>query len=160
MQVVDIARKKRDGIANSVAEINHLVSLAARGDLPDYQLSAWLMAVFVRGMDDPETTALTEALIHSGHVLDFSPLPALTVDKHSTGGVGDKTSLIVAPLVASAGLYVPMISGRALGHTEGTLDKLESIPRFSNRSDTPGVQEDRAHLRAGVDRADQGSGSG
>ena len=130
MQVVDIVRKKRDGIANSVAEINHLVSLAARGDLPDYQLSAWLMAVFVRGMDEPETTALTEALIHSGHVLDFSPLPALTVDKHSTGGVGDKTSLIVAPLVASAGLYVPMISGRALGHTGGTLDKLESIPGF------------------------------
>ena len=130
MQAVEIIRRKRDGLSNSSQEIRFLVSGAIQGHIPAYQLSAWLMAVFLHGMDEVETTALTEALIHSGQVLDFSRLPGVRVDKHSTGGVGDKTSLVIAPLVASAGVYVPMVSGRGLGHTGGTLDKLESIPGF------------------------------
>ncbi len=111
-------------------EIAFLVEGAAHGTVPDYQLAAWLMAVTCRGMSRAETALLTEAMLRSGDVMDFSDLGAAKVDKHSTGGVGDKTSLVVAPVVAAAGLYVPMISGRGLGHTGGTLDKLESIPGF------------------------------
>jgi pyrimidine-nucleoside phosphorylase len=130
MHVVDLIRKKRDGGALTDAEISFLVSGAAANTIPEYQLSAWLMAVVWRGLNAAELHTLTTRMRDSGAVLNFSGLPAPKVDKHSTGGVGDKTSFLVAPIVAAAGLYVPMISGRALGHTGGTLDKLESIPGY------------------------------
>jgi pyrimidine-nucleoside phosphorylase len=131
MRAVDLIRKKRDGGELSRDEIEFLISGATHDHIPDYQMAAFLMAVVWRGMTRAELAALTEAMLHSGSVLDWSDLPAPKVDKHSTGGVGDKTSLILAPIVAAAGLYVPMISGRGLGHTGGTLDKLEAIPGFN-----------------------------
>src|SRR3954467_7409659 len=131
MLVTDLIRRKRDGVELQRNEIEFLVNGYTRDEIPDYQMSAWLMAVLLRGMTRAELAALTETMLHSGQVLDFSELPAAKADKHSTGGVGDKTSLIIAPIVAAAGLYVPMISGRGLGHTGGTLDKLESIPGFN-----------------------------
>jgi len=130
-RAIDVIRTKRDGVELSRAEIEGLVSAYTKGDIPDYQVSAWLMAVVLKGMTRPETAALTDAMLHSGEVLDLSSLKARKVDKHSTGGVGDKTSLVLAPLVAAAGIAVPMISGRGLGHTGGTLDKLEAIPGFN-----------------------------
>ena len=131
MRAVDLIRKKRDSQEHSREEINFLISGYTRGEIPDYQMSAWLMATWIRGISGAEIASLTEAMLHSGEVITFPELPGKKVDKHSTGGVGDKTSLILAPIVAAGGLYVPMISGRGLGHTGGTLDKLESIPGFN-----------------------------
>jgi pyrimidine-nucleoside phosphorylase len=131
MRAVDLIRKKRDSGEHTRDEIAYLVSGYTKGDIPDYQMAAWLMAVWIRGLSHAEIGALTEVMLHSGEVVNHSEIAAKKVDKHSTGGVGDKTSLILAPIVAAGGLAVPMISGRGLGHTGGTLDKLEAIPGFN-----------------------------
>lgn len=128
--IVSLIRKKRDGEALSKAEIQYLIDAYTQDELPDYQMSAFMMAVFLKGMNDEEASAIAYAMLHSGKVMDLSSIKGTKVDKHSTGGVGDKLSLILAPMVAAAGVPVPMISGRGLGHTGGTLDKLESIPGF------------------------------
>ena len=145
---------KREARAHAPDEVRAFIAAYAAGTIPDYQVSAWLMAAFLNGLDESETMALTEALIHSGRVFDWSALGRPSADKHSTGGVGDKISLILAPLVASCGVLVPMVSGRGLGHTGGTLDKLESIPGFTTRL-APEVM--RAQLdRIGVVMVGQG----
>ena len=131
MRAVDIIRKKRDGGTLDDQEIRWMVDGLARRDVADYQWSALLMAILWRGMNDAETAVLTDAMMKSGSIIDLSKTPGLKVDKHSTGGVGDKTSLILAPIAAAAGVLVPMVSGRGLGHTGGTLDKLEAIPGFN-----------------------------
>ncbi len=130
MRTVDLIQRKRDGEELAPEEIEHLVEGYTRGDIPDYQMSAFLMAVFFSGMSDREVSRLTECMLRSGETVNLSNVAGVKVDKHSTGGVGDKTSFIVAPLAAAAGVIVPMMSGRSLGHTGGTLDKLESIPGF------------------------------
>jgi pyrimidine-nucleoside phosphorylase len=130
MRTVDIIARKRDGHALSPEEIGFIIRGYTAGDVADYQMAALTMAIYLRGMTNEETIALTEAMLRSGEVLDLSDLGRPRVDKHSTGGVGDKTSLVIAPVVAAAGVLVPMISGRALAHSGGTLDKLESIPGF------------------------------
>ncbi len=130
MRTVDLIHRKRDGEELAANEIQFLVDGYTRGDIPDYQMSAFLMAVFYSGMSDREVSSMTDCMVNSGTTVDLSSIPGVKVDKHSTGGVGDKTSLIASPLAAAAGVVVPMISGRALGHTGGTLDKLESIPGF------------------------------
>jgi pyrimidine-nucleoside phosphorylase len=130
MRAVDVIQKKRDGHELTRDEIAAFIEGYTRGTIPDYQASALAMAVFFKGMTAAETVALTESMMRTGEVLDLSALPGPKVDKHSTGGVGDKTSMVLAPLAAACGVYVPMISGRGLGHTGGTLDKLESIPGF------------------------------
>jgi len=140
---VHLLTQKRDGQSIPAHDIEALVAAYTAGDVPDYQMSAFLMAAFLNGLDDAEAAALTDAMLHSGRVLDLSDLPGRKVDKHSTGGVGDKVSLILAPIVAACGVPVPMISGRGLGHTGGTLDKLESIPGF--RTDLS-IEDYRAQL--------------
>ena len=145
MRTVDLIHRKRDGEELSAEEIAYVVDGYTNGTIPDYQASAFLMAVFFSGMTDREVTALTTRMTQSGETVDLSSIPGIKVDKHSTGGVGDKTSLIAAPLAAAAGVIVPMISGRALGHTGGTLDKLESIPGFRTNLN---LDEFRAQLAA------------
>ncbi|MBL8214519.1 MAG: thymidine phosphorylase [Bryobacterales bacterium] len=130
MRTVDLIHRKREGEELAPEEIKFLIDGYTRGEIPDYQASAFLMAVCYTGMTDREVSALTESMLASGETMNLSEIPGIKVDKHSTGGVGDKTSLIAAPLAAAAGVVVPMISGRGLGHTGGTLDKLESIPGF------------------------------
>jgi pyrimidine-nucleoside phosphorylase len=130
VRIPDIIRKKRDGNRLTDEEITFFISGVTDGSIPDYQASALLMATFLIGMTDEETVSLTKAMIRSGSTLDTRHIPGMKIDKHSTGGVGDKTSIILAPLMAAMGTRVPMISGRGLGHTGGTLDKLEAIPGF------------------------------
>ncbi len=130
MNIVELIRKKREGQTLTKEEIQYLLAGYVEGRVPDYQMSAFLMACYFKGMTEQETYTFTELMLHSGEIIDLSSIPGIKVDKHSTGGVGDKVSLILAPIVASCGVPVPMISGRGLGHTGGTLDKLESIPGF------------------------------
>jgi pyrimidine-nucleoside phosphorylase len=130
MRTVDLITRKRDGEELNGDEIDFLIKGYTAGDIPDYQMSAFLMATYFSGMEDREVSSLTDSMMRSGSTIDLSDVPGMKVDKHSTGGVGDKTSLIAAPIAAAAGVVVPMMSGRALGHTGGTLDKLESIPGF------------------------------
>jgi pyrimidine-nucleoside phosphorylase len=130
MRTVDLITRKRNGEELTPEEISFLIDGYTRGEIPDYQMAAFLMAVFFTGMTDREVSRLTECMMRSGETVDLAAIPGVKVDKHSTGGVGDKTSLIVAPLAAAAGVIVPMMSGRALGHTGGTLDKLDAIPGF------------------------------
>jgi pyrimidine-nucleoside phosphorylase len=147
-------REKRDGRRHAPEDLRAFIAAYTRGEVPDYQVSAWLMAAFHQGLDDDETDALTLALLHSGRVFDWGDLGRPSADKHSTGGVGDKVSLILAPLVACCGVLVPMVSGRGLGHTGGTLDKLESIPGFRTRLSPEAM---RAQLEAiGVVMVGQG----
>ncbi len=130
MTPYELIKAKRDGAVLADAELEQILKRYTAGELPDYQMAALLMAIFFRGMNDAELVAWTSAMLHSGEVLDLSDLAGVKVDKHSTGGVGDKVSLALAPMVAACGVLVPMIAGRGLGHTGGTLDKLESIPGF------------------------------
>src|ERR1700721_1018309 len=133
MRTVDLIHRKRDAEELAPEEIEFLIEGYTNGEIPEYQMAAFLMAVYFSGMSDREVSRLTECMLRSGDTVDLSSIPGVKVDKHSTGGVGDKTSFIVAPLAAAAGVVVPMMSGRALGHTGGTLDKLEFIPGFRTR---------------------------
>jgi pyrimidine-nucleoside phosphorylase len=146
MRVYDLIWKKREGGELTPEEINFLISGFVKGEIPDYQMSAWCMAVFFRGMSFGEATALTLAMARSGDRVDLTALPGIKVDKHSTGGVGDKTSLVLLPLVAAAGIPVAKMSGRGLGHTGGTIDKLESIPGFRTNLPIGAFMEQVARL--------------
>src|SRR6202451_388487 len=146
MRTVDLIHRKRDAEELAPEEIEFLIGGYTSGEIPDYQMSAFLMAVYFSGMSDREVSRLTECMLRSGDTVDLSAIPGVKVDKHSTGGVGDKTSFIVAPLAAAAGVVVPMMSGRALGHTGGTLDKLESIPGFRTNLTAPEFEKQLAEL--------------
>ena len=135
MTTVDLIERKRDGGTLSIAEISWLINNYTSGSVTDYQMAAMLMAAYIRGLNRSELAAWTDAMLHSGDLLDFSAIEAPKVDKHSTGGVGDKVSIPLAPMVAACGVAVPMMSGRGLGHTGGTLDKLETIPGFTTSLD-------------------------
>jgi pyrimidine-nucleoside phosphorylase len=146
MRTVDLIQRKRGGEELAPEEIDLLVTGYTNGEIPDYQMSAFLMAVFFSGMSDREVSRLTECMLNSGERVNLSAIPGIKVDKHSTGGVGDKTSFIAAPLAAAAGVVVPMMSGRSLGHTGGTLDKLESIPGFRTNLTPEEFQKQLAEL--------------
>lgn len=136
MRMYDLIYKKREGKELTAEEIDWIISGYTAGDIPDYQVSAWAMAVFFKGMKARETASLTDAVVNSGDQIDLSRISGIKVDKHSTGGVGDTTTLVLAPLVAAAGVPVPKMSGKGLGHTGGTIDKLESIPGFNCELET------------------------
>ena len=128
MRIYDLIAKKRDGGTHSREELEAIVNGFVSGEVADYQMAAWMMAVYLRGMTDEETAELTDVMAHSGVMVDLSPIPGIKVDKHSTGGVGDKTTLVIAPIVAACGVKIAKMSGRGLGHTGGTIDKMESVP--------------------------------
>ena len=159
MRAVDLIIKKREGGRLTFQELEYMVRGFVEGEIPDYQMSSFLMAAFLRGLNYEETKYLTLAMIKSGDLLDLKDIPGIKVDKHSTGGVGDKTTLVLVPLVAAAGLKVVKMSGRALGHTGGTLDKLESIPGFRTDLSLDEMKRAASSIGAVLARSDRKFGA-